>query len=144
MIDGGGEIQLGDSVQLIPILSEPVDSFFWTVNPTLSCTDCLEPWVSPQETQIYSISVFNENQCKFSASTTLAILKDRPIYFPSAFSPNNDGLNDNYKFYIGSGIERVERFQIYNRWGELLYKVEDVAPGAVSYTHLTLPTICSV
>lgn len=129
LIEGGGEMQLGDSMQLIPVFSEPVDSFFWTLNPTLSCTDCLMPYASPQETQIYSISAFNKNQCKFTASTTLAILKDRPVYFPTAFSPNNDGLNDYYKFYIGSGIERIESFQIYNRWGELLYQLDDVAPG---------------
>ena len=129
LIEGGGEIQLGDSTQLIPFFSEPVDSFFWTVDPTLSCLNCLTPYAAPLETQTYSISAFNKNNCKFTASTTVAILKDRPIYFPTAFSPNNDGTNDNYKFYLGGGVTRVERFQIYDRWGELLYKIEDITPG---------------
>lgn len=128
-IDGSGEIQLGDSSLLVPIFTEPVDSFHWVAQPTLSCTDCLTPFAKPLETTTYALNFFNNNGCKFTESATVAVRKDRPVYFPSAFSPNNDGYNDHYGLFLGPGIKRVVNFSIYGRWGELLYEVKDHRPG---------------
>ena len=44
---------------------------------------------------------------------------------PNAFSPNGDGLND----FIGlrsRGIEELERFLIFNRWGQLIFESNDI------------------
>lgn len=38
---------------------------------------------------------------------------------PSVFTPNNDGINDQFKLTILDAI--ISDFQIYNRWGELVY-----------------------
>jgi len=42
------------------------------------------------------------------------------IYIPNAFSPNQDGVNDEFKFYI-NGISNLD-IEIYDRWGGLVYK----------------------
>jgi gliding motility-associated-like protein len=46
-----------------------------------------------------------------------------PVYVPNVFSPNNrDGVNDWFTIYGDPAqIERVEMFQIYDRWGSLLF-----------------------
>ncbi|MEZ7978048.1 MAG: choice-of-anchor L domain-containing protein, partial [Flavobacteriales bacterium] len=41
------------------------------------------------------------------------------LYIPSAFTPNNDGLNDAFEI-VGRQIESFELF-IYNRWGDVVY-----------------------
>ena len=85
----------------------------------------------------------------------LDILLNISYFLPNAFTPNNDGVND---IYVGTGaLAGMQNFSmnIYNRWGEMIYYSEDPGAGwngkrhnngplAVSYTHLTLPTIYSV
>jgi len=49
------------------------------------------------------------------------------IYAPNSFTPNNDGINDAF-FFIGMGIEDFD-VSIYDRWGELVYKSNDINEG---------------
>ncbi len=44
---------------------------------------------------------------------------DQHIYVPSAFSPNNDGINDVFEIFH-EGVDNL-KVQIFNRWGGLLY-----------------------
>ncbi|RYD94667.1 MAG: DUF11 domain-containing protein, partial [Sphingobacteriales bacterium] len=45
------------------------------------------------------------------------------VYIPEGFSPNNDGVND--KFVIVSTPGDVVSLEIYNRWGNVVYKNDD-------------------
>ncbi|MEQ8425968.1 MAG: gliding motility-associated C-terminal domain-containing protein, partial [Cyclobacteriaceae bacterium] len=46
-------------------------------------------------------------------------IKDSKIFFPTAFSPNGDKLNDQF-FVSGQFIVKME-LSIFNRWGELIF-----------------------
>ncbi len=41
---------------------------------------------------------------------------------PDAFSPNGDGLNDEFKIYFGNLQCAVESFKIFNRWGQQVFE----------------------
>ncbi|MBC6994172.1 choice-of-anchor C family protein [Neolewinella lacunae] len=44
------------------------------------------------------------------------------IYIPTSFSPNGDGINDEFKFFEGVGrVAEVLTYEIYNRWGGKVY-----------------------
>jgi gliding motility-associated-like protein len=49
------------------------------------------------------------------------------LWFPTAFTPNGDGVND---FFRPKGIS-IARFHlmIYNRWGQLLFETGDMERG---------------
>jgi gliding motility-associated-like protein len=51
------------------------------------------------------------------------------ISVPNAFTPNGDGRND--IFYALGGLEGsvIKDFAVYDRWGEMIFKVKDVMPG---------------
>ena len=49
------------------------------------------------------------------------------IFIPTAFTPNNDGVNDRV-FVRGIYLSEIE-FEIYNRWGELVFKTTDINKG---------------
>lgn len=51
-----------------------------------------------------------------------------PIYVPNAFTPNGDGLNDLVKIADMKG-QTLERFSIYNRYGEEVFTCRDLARG---------------
>jgi len=51
-----------------------------------------------------------------------------PIYIPSAFTPNGDGLNDNFRI-LDMGNQELIDFSIYNRYGQLVFKTNNPKQG---------------
>ena len=51
-----------------------------------------------------------------------------PVFVPSAFTPNGDGLNDVFKLAELNG-QRLISLLVYNRYGENIYKEEGVNKG---------------
>jgi gliding motility-associated-like protein len=47
---------------------------------------------------------------------------------PNAFTPNNDGLNDQLLPFM-IGIKELKYFKIFNRWGELVFESHDTKKG---------------
>ncbi|MFA6056810.1 MAG: choice-of-anchor L domain-containing protein [Taibaiella sp.] len=43
------------------------------------------------------------------------------IFIPSAFTPNQDGMNDYFEMSVNNG-SRIERIEVYNRWGQMVYQ----------------------
>ena len=48
------------------------------------------------------------------------------LYVPNVFSPNNDGKNA--ELFV-RGFAEVEIFQVYNRWGEMVFQTTDGTAG---------------
>ncbi len=92
----------------------------WNFDPTLSCTNCPNPIASPTETTIYTAVNSIGEECDASGQFTLVVLKDALLYFPTAFTPNGDGLND----WFGplGKVPGDYSMMIYNRNGELVFK----------------------
>ncbi len=42
------------------------------------------------------------------------------VYIPNAFTPNNDGQNDEWRMVTSTGLI-VDQFAVYNRWGEQIW-----------------------
>jgi len=62
-----------------------------------------------------------------SVSNTVEVIKEPNLYYPSAFTPNTDGLNDIFKVF--SQYTAVFEFRIFNRWGEMLFNSTDMNDG---------------
>ncbi|MBX2942188.1 MAG: gliding motility-associated C-terminal domain-containing protein [Cyclobacteriaceae bacterium] len=60
-----------------------------------------------------------EGGIKASVSNSIGFTKDSKIFYPTAFSPNGDKLNDLF-FVKGQFIVKIE-LSIFNRWGELIF-----------------------
>lgn len=50
----------------------------------------------------------------------------RCVMFPSAFSPNRDGLNELFGPHIGHCEIKKYKMVIYNRWGQMIFQTNDV------------------
>ena len=69
----------------------------------------------------YKVYVTNALGCIDSSSVLVKIFRTNPqIFVPTGFTPNGDGLNDILK-PIAVGIQRIEYFRVYNRWGQLVF-----------------------
>ena len=66
-----------------------------------------------------SLLAINQWGCRDSSQQYVFVIDTFIIFIPNAFSPNYDGINDEFKIG-GIGIRDLE-MTIYNRWGEKLY-----------------------
>lgn len=133
LLDPLVEIQLGESGDLSAVTNmtaELIESIIWSPEEGLSCTDCLDPEVTGIFDTRYTLTVVDTNGCVASDETLLRVGKDRNVYIPNAFSPNGDGANDT--FFINSdshSVKQINRFRIYDRWGEQLFESLNVQPN---------------
>ena len=77
------------------------------------------------DNQVYRVTAFKKgNNAITSVSNYAEVIPPLSIYIPSAFTPNNDGINDTF----GVKGEGIANFQIYvyNRWGEKVFESNDI------------------
>ena len=80
-------------------------------------------------TYIITQMVSNQYGCLDSSSEVVIIEPDFSFYAPSAFSPNNDGVNDVFQTY-GENIDPATyELYVFDRWGNLIYFTRDMARG---------------
>lgn len=70
------------------------------------------------------MTIVNEFGCQDSTSQMITITPKYMIKVPTAFTPNNDGRNDEFRI-IGNGVQKF-RITIYNRWGSLIFESSDI------------------
>lgn len=76
----------------------------------------------------YSITQYVSNgSCTDSLTQTITVNPFYNAFVPNAYTPNKDGLNDEFKPII-TLIENY-RMLIFNRWGEVIFESDDVYKG---------------
>ncbi len=114
----------GESIYLGANVSSSTGSdnwqYVWSPATDLSCTDCLSPLATPTAPTTYTLRAISESGC--SETATISVNVEEPVLealFPSAFSPNNDNVNDFFGL-VGSNVAGVE-LNIFNRWGDKVF-----------------------
>ena len=78
---------------------------------------------------MYTLQVTDQNGCM--GTDTIRVgekICPQGIYFPNAFTPNKDGLNDQFRPIV-KGVPVLYRFSIYNRFGQRVFETEDTKKG---------------
>jgi len=129
------EMEYGDSTVMVTAqvgvpLSE-VQSITWTPEYAVECQDqpCTTVLVQPEVTTDLVATIVTDDGCEAEARITLIVKKSKDVYFPTAFSPNGDGVNETFgPMFDASKIEEVESFIIADRWGEIVYTRQNLLP----------------
>jgi gliding motility-associated-like protein len=70
--------------------------------------------------KVYRVTAYQRgNNNIVSTSNYAEVIPPVSIFIPSAFTPNNDGYNDDFGVK-GEGIENYKML-IYNRWGQVIF-----------------------
>lgn len=113
-----------------PSYSSNVVSYLWSPADSLSCSNCAVPTGLAMDSKTYTVTVVSDSGCISRDQVTIAV--NAKILMPSAFTPNNDQLNDRYR-PIARGIKSIKSFSIYNREGLIIYQARDFYPGETSF-----------
>jgi gliding motility-associated-like protein len=87
-----------------------------------------------------SISIFND--CSFDRRDFVLQIRDCPceVFVPTAFTPNNDGLNDIFKPAFQCFAVNY-KMRVYSRWGDIVFESRQTGTGWNGKKRdLTLPT----
>lgn len=90
------------------------------VNPTYLFTNSGEYFVT-----LHAVS---NHGCTDDETKKVTVNPDVVLYVPNAFTPNGDGLNDEFQIFLPpTGVDYTTfSLTIYDRWGETIYKSSDV------------------
>jgi gliding motility-associated-like protein len=98
--------------------------YLWAPNTGLNNPNIANPvgTYGPETDSVrYKLLVADAAGCLDSAFITVRVFKTNPyVFVPTAFTPNGDGRNDVVR-PISVGIEKLNYFSIYNRWGERVF-----------------------
>jgi len=118
---------------LSPVYSAGISSYQWSPQAnSLSCLTC--PVVSgiAEQSAIYRIQVTSNNGCSAEDSIVVTVACNTANFrLPSAFTPNNDGLNDTF-YPLSNGFKIVNKLVVYNRWGNKVFERYDFQPNTPS------------
>ncbi|MBK8880288.1 MAG: gliding motility-associated C-terminal domain-containing protein [Haliscomenobacter sp.] len=117
------EISRGDSLMLDALVIPQTDGiqFQWSGVEGLPAQNGPALWVRPLHTTTYAVRAQAANGCAASDQITVFVLAALPVYIPNAFSPNGDGQNDLFYIQAGNEIREVRDFQIFDRWGAMVF-----------------------
>ena len=99
----------------------------WIDGTEIMCRVCPNSQVFPTATGCYVVEALNEFGCKATDEMCIEVTTEFGVYVPNAFSPNGDGVNDEF-LISGFNITDIT-MDIFNRWGEKLFSSKDIAQG---------------
>jgi gliding motility-associated-like protein len=144
---------LGNSVD-IELTNTCATSFSWSPTAGVSDPNAAEPTITPpvKGETLYTISMADDiSSCVARDSILLNVIDPddldcSAIFLPNAFSPNGDGLNDDFGISNPFAIQELLSFEIFDRWGNRMfetvnpfdrwdgsYRGQPINPGVVRY-----------
>jgi gliding motility-associated-like protein len=128
------EINLGESTILNLSSFNQLPKIAWVQKAGLSCIDCRNPVVNPYFTTTYNVSVTSKDGCVTKDDITVKVNKNYRVFVPTAFTPGNqDGVNDRLTLFGNIAVAKVKVFQVYDRWGELVFSANDFIANNEAY-----------
>ncbi|HXB40985.1 MAG TPA: gliding motility-associated C-terminal domain-containing protein [Bacteroidia bacterium] len=97
-------------------------TYGWNFGNGNSSTVQAPPAVTYSAAGTYTVTMIASNGgCKDTASAIVIIDQPTTIVIPNVFSPNGDGINDDF-FIINTGLSTLT-CDIFNRWGQRMFTI---------------------
>lgn len=135
VVDLGPDInmELGDTIRLEALVNAPYESLVWSPAELFEDPSLPVQRVSPSETMAFTVVVRDEYGCVGSDNVLITVAKPIPVFIPDAFSPNGDGQNDVLMIFAGDGVRSIAAFNIFDRWGNLVFGRKNFLPNDPLY-----------
>ena len=124
-VDAGQSVSIisGEKVQLFATALNAT-SYLWTPSAGLSSTTILTPIAQPAITTLYTLTVKNDVGCTASDDVLVTVIP-YCIKVKNAFTPNGDGINDQWLVYDNYECLRNVTVHVFNRYGSEVYASKD-------------------
>ena len=107
-----------------------IDPVFWSWNfgdGEISMDQNPNHMYSDTGTYIVQLIVHNSKMCYDTIYKPIRIKDEFAIYFPNTFTPNDDGVNEQFK-PLAVGVAEFKML-IFDRWGLVIYSTSELEKG---------------
>ena len=105
------------------------DTFFWYPSTWLDNAASLSTTATPQQTTRYYLFAIDQYGCENVDSVLITVAPHTELLIPTGFSPNGDGVNDEFKILRSLNIGKVTEFAVFDRWGEKVFSTDNINVG---------------
>ncbi len=129
------EVNIKDPNFQLTNLSQGATQYAWYFNHTLLSNNTDETFLADTVGKYcFTLNVQSNFGCADTVERCGQVYKlnDVDLIFPNAFSPNQDGKNEEFKPFIidkGTNIVEAYRLSIFDRWGQKVFETNDVTKG---------------
>ena len=110
----------GTSVQLSSNATGQNVSYSWAPPVFINDAQSLQPVINPPRDTTYTLTVVSNDGCG-TDTDTMQVFVYKDVYVPTAFSPNNDGLNDTWNIPALAAYPDFE-LTVFNRQGQIVFQ----------------------
>lgn len=126
-----GKVCMGDTVT-ISVNALPGYEYYWSPEKAFRYTSgnrqSIVQGVMNDEITNITVKGINQYGCIAYDEITVIAIPCCEIAIPTAFSPNNDGLNDYFNIILQTG-QKIVTFQIFDRLGNMVYDNQNPKKG---------------
>jgi gliding motility-associated-like protein len=124
-------LSVGQSATLDLSPTGDIVNYSWSPSVGLSDPGIANPVAQPAATTTYTLTVTTGDGCAASGTITVKVFASMSV--PNAFTPSGDGHNDIFYVIGGPLGSKVKDFGVFDRWGQRVFQVHDVAPDDSHY-----------
>lgn len=127
------EISLLDPVVDFTNLSQGADTYTWDFGDGSTGAETNPTHVFPETSggeYPVTLTAYTNEGCSSSFTQNVVVSELIQFYVPNTFTPNADSFNPRYEPVFIPGFEPLDyKFQIFNRWGEIMFESQDLTYG---------------
>ncbi|RMG29376.1 MAG: gliding motility-associated C-terminal domain-containing protein [Bacteroidetes bacterium] len=128
------KIREGESLSLQIEASQPLHEVQWEGLCESACPSTLS--LQPDSSMMVYVTAWTTAGCMARDSLWVLVKKKAKcqdgLYAPTAFTPNQDGINEYFTLYADtetSDVVNIERLIIFNQWGRKVFDRGNLTPG---------------
>lgn len=110
----------GTTVQLLANATGEDVSYSWSPGVYMDNPLALQPFITPLRDTSYVLTVVSNVGCG-TDTDSMKVFVYKDVFVPTAFSPNNDGLNDTWNIPVLIAYPEFE-LTVFNRHGQIVFQ----------------------
>lgn len=119
-------VTTGNPVQLsVTANTDHNNVYTWAPAASVACGTCANTSANPYQTTTFTVYAVDTNGCKAEDTITVQVNSETTIFIPNAFTPNSDGVNDQFKIFGDLSSVYFMDIAVYDRWGEKVFESND-------------------